>query len=218
MDDESINLKDAETRERVLAAAGEVFADHGYEKATIREIVRRAGANLNAVNYYFRDKRGLYVALFEQAHAAVTKDDLEMFAKAAEQDPEERLKAIVLRILRGFVLTKRTSWQMRLLIREMIEPTGVLDLMVERFIRPRFSALCEAVRALASPGTPDLTVKLCTESVVGQCAHIVHARLAVQKLIPELTFTPEGLEFIAEHITTFSLAAIRHLSQSEHPA
>ncbi len=51
-----------DTRQRVLEAAGEVFAEKGFERATIREIVERAGANLNAVNYYFRDKHGLYVA------------------------------------------------------------------------------------------------------------------------------------------------------------
>ena len=33
------------TREKLLEAAGRVFADRGYEAATVREICRRAGAN-----------------------------------------------------------------------------------------------------------------------------------------------------------------------------
>ena len=69
------------TRERLLEAAGEVFAEQGYRKATIREIVRRAGANLNAVNYHFRDKAGLYQAVFEYAHGTVRDEDYALVEK-----------------------------------------------------------------------------------------------------------------------------------------
>jgi AcrR family transcriptional regulator len=44
------------TRDKILDAAGEVFAEHGFEGATIRAITERAGANVAAVNYHFRDK------------------------------------------------------------------------------------------------------------------------------------------------------------------
>ena len=51
-----------DTRENLLLAAGKVFADKGYEKATVREICKAAGvSNLAAVNYYFGDKERLYI-------------------------------------------------------------------------------------------------------------------------------------------------------------
>ena len=94
---------EAGTRQRVLAAAAEVFADRGYEKATVREIVERAGANVNAVNYYFQGKRGLYQTLFEHAHQHVIESDAEEFPKLRAGPPEERLRIYVIHILRGFV-------------------------------------------------------------------------------------------------------------------
>src|SRR5258705_8518020 len=48
------------TREKILSAAGEVFAEQGFEGATIRAITERAGVNVAAVNYHFRDKAELF--------------------------------------------------------------------------------------------------------------------------------------------------------------
>lgn len=205
----------ADTRQRVLEAAGEVFADKGFEKATIREIVERAGANLNAVNYYFRDKQGLYLALFEHAHQTVRGKDRDAFTQNRDLPPEQRMRTMITHVLRGFILTKNAPWQARLMFRETIEPTGALDMMTRRFIQPRFEELASIVRALMPPDTPELSVQLCAESILGQCAHIAHRRAVMEKLIPELEYTPDGVAVIAEHITSFSLAAIRNLPRQE---
>src|ERR1700682_3996592 len=55
------------TREKLLEVAGKVFAERGYQAATIREICVRAGANVAAVNYHFGDKLGLYTEILQQS-------------------------------------------------------------------------------------------------------------------------------------------------------
>ncbi|MBT0773687.1 TetR family transcriptional regulator [Kineosporia sp. J2-2] len=52
----------AQSRELLLAAAGELFAENGYEKTTLREIGVRAGVDAALVARYFGSKAKLYLA------------------------------------------------------------------------------------------------------------------------------------------------------------
>ena len=55
----------AGTRERILAAAREVFAERGYDGASVRQIAARAGLTDPALYYYFDSKEALHRALLE---------------------------------------------------------------------------------------------------------------------------------------------------------
>jgi len=56
----------ADTRELLLMAAQKVFADKGYEGATVKELADAAGVNVSLVSYYFESKEGLYRTCLEQ--------------------------------------------------------------------------------------------------------------------------------------------------------
>src|SRR5215475_10185015 len=69
--------RDAErSRERILAAATEEFAAHGFAGARVANIAARAGVNQQLISYYFGGKQGLYDALGERwlAEEAVIAD------------------------------------------------------------------------------------------------------------------------------------------------
>ena len=54
-----------ETRRRLLAAAGELFACRGPDAVTVRDITAHAGTKPNAVSYHFGGKKALVDAVWE---------------------------------------------------------------------------------------------------------------------------------------------------------
>ena len=56
------------TRRALLDVGRVLFADVGYARTTMEEIVRRAGVTRGALYYHFHDKNGLFKAVFEEVH------------------------------------------------------------------------------------------------------------------------------------------------------
>ncbi|MCS6817125.1 MAG: TetR/AcrR family transcriptional regulator [Blastocatellia bacterium] len=62
------------TRERLLAAAQEVFAEGGYHRASVSAICRRAGVALGTFYQYFADKEAIFSELVARASMALQVD------------------------------------------------------------------------------------------------------------------------------------------------
>ena len=202
------------TRERLLEAAGEVFSERGYEKATVREIVRRAKTNLNAVNYHFRDKEQLYVAVLLNAHQQSTPNMPYIGESIDHLSPEQRLRSFVYLFLQHIFEKGKRAWQMKLMLQEMANPTGAMDVLVEQIIKPRAEFLFSIIQGLVDNKVPPEKVRLFAISVIGQCVHVCLAQPVIMRLNPNIKYDQADVEMLADHITQFSLAAIRTLSQS----
>lgn len=186
-----------------------MFAQQGFHNATIREICRKAGVNVAAVNYHFRDKEHLYAAVLRYAHSCALETHPPEGDAGSDSPPEERLRAFVQSFLRRLTDNGRPAWHGVLMIREITSPTAALDSLVEGSVRPLYERLCSIVADLLGPRADLGQVRLCASSVVGQCMHFRVAREVLLRLNPEITYTPENIDAIADHVVRFSLAAIR---------
>jgi TetR/AcrR family transcriptional regulator, regulator of cefoperazone and chloramphenicol sensitivity len=206
----SPNLPDpspADTQRRLLDAAGEEFAARGFRDATVRDICRRAGANVAAVNYHFGDKQGLYRAVFaELAREALAASPGATVDRGGS--PADRLRVFVSVMVSRVLGEGRSHRHDQLMAREMIEPTGALDEVVEGFIRPQYVYLRGVVAELLGPAADEHRVRLHSASVVGQVLFYKHAQPVVGRLMPEQPYDGPGREQIARHIAEVSLAAL----------
>jgi len=204
----------SETKKRIIETAGNIFAEIGFENATVREICNKAGVNIAAINYHFGDKKGLYLAVLKYGKDVAFKEHpldevLDKFSP-----PEERLRAF----LSWYIGRVREChegefpWIRKLIAHELLRPTEGLDMVAEEGIRPIFKNLSAIVHELLGKGATEDTVNLCCASVVGQSLFFYYAQPMIMRLFPGNDYTDTKL--IADHITRFSLSAIKKIAKS----
>jgi hypothetical protein len=69
------------------------------------------------------------------------------------------------------------------------------------------------VRELLGIGANDDDVRRCALSIMGQCVYYHHARAVIARLYPDHKNDVEGIADLVDHITEFSLAALRQIAQ-----
>lgn len=195
-------------RSRILNAAGPIFAELGFQAATVRAICRAAGVNVASVNYYFGDKQRLYIETVKQARR-LRMQQVPMPTLDRQMPAANRLRIFVHTMLSRMTGIGEEQWQSRLLIREFLNPSGACQEVVEQHFRPEFELLLGIVDELY-PEPVSLPVRQrLAFSVIGQCLFYRVAREAVALLISEEERGAHfSLDVLAGHITDVTLAAV----------
>ena len=152
------------TRNDILNAAGQLFAEYGYAGTTNRAICDKAGTNTAAINYYFGGKDGLYEAVLVEAHSQIFSLKELTAIMDSELEAEEKLASL----LKTVVRTARASselWGIPVLMREMLNantfpPVGLWEAILPKLHIVRH--LVQEVSGLAadSPEGQNATVFL----------------------------------------------------------
>ncbi|MBX3024879.1 TetR/AcrR family transcriptional regulator [bacterium] len=129
---------EATTRERILAAALDVFAERGFDGARVREIAERAEANLGLLTYYFTDKEQLWQAAVDSAFAELAAELGAVLATDGGDDDVAELE----RIVRHFVrfVARRPAF-MQLMNDEGKRDGPRMRWLADTYVRPLWEAI-----------------------------------------------------------------------------
>jgi TetR/AcrR family transcriptional regulator, regulator of cefoperazone and chloramphenicol sensitivity len=202
------------TRDKLIEAAGHVFAERGYRAATIREICRRAGANVASVNYTFGDKMGLYTEVLRHSVRAA-KTAAMSAALDANLSAEETIRAVIRARLMSLCRETRPDWHLRLVIHEFSQPTPAMARVVDEGMRPIYDRVRKAVGEVIGLPPDHETTRLSVNSIVGQILFYTFSWPVLAHLQPELKLTPDQLDRIADHIAEFSLAYLKKVGHGK---
>ncbi|HLP98200.1 MAG TPA: CerR family C-terminal domain-containing protein [Sideroxyarcus sp.] len=194
------------TRDRLLVAAREVFAEQGFKGATVREICRRAEVNVAAVNYHFNGKEALFMAALELEpiqNLIGSADE----TGSAEQRFARFIREFMLRVMNG-----GCSPHSQLIMRELLEPSPALDGIAREVLIPLHQHLTQLVRDIVGDGIPAEEVRRCVFSILGQCTYYRNSKEMNRLIYPELKYDEQEIEATARQITGFSLAGLRQLA------
>jgi TetR/AcrR family transcriptional regulator, regulator of cefoperazone and chloramphenicol sensitivity len=195
------------TRDRILEAAGELFAERGFESTTVRDICHAAGANVAAVNYYFGDKERLYVEAVVRAHKW-RLDQAQLPDWDDGTPPREKLADFVATFFRRVLGGPEDTWRTRLVMREIMQPSAACAEIAQSNIRPQFEILQAILRELLPAGTSDEQLHLTAFSIVGQCLFFHVADPITRCLVDQREYSTYDIDKLAKHVTQFTLAAI----------
>jgi TetR/AcrR family transcriptional regulator, regulator of cefoperazone and chloramphenicol sensitivity len=198
------------TRTKLLDAAGQVFADCGFQAATVREICSRAGVNIALVNYHFGDKLELYTEVLRHSVGASGNGIVKQATRSTAPSEEafrELIHAMLLRVCQA----DRPGWHYRLMMHEFAQPTPAMASVIDETMRPVYDRFRELTGSMLHLNPDHERVRLSTHSVIAQVVHYAHAHHVVSRLWPDLELNPERISQIAMHIADFSLAGLRHI-------
>jgi TetR/AcrR family transcriptional regulator, regulator of cefoperazone and chloramphenicol sensitivity len=199
------------TRTKLLDAAGQVFAESGFQAATVREICGRAGVNIALVNYHFGDKLELYTAVLRHSVGA-SADGIIKKAIGSAAPLEEAFRELIHVMLLRVCRADRPGWHFQLMMHELAQPTPAMASVIDETMRPVYDRFRELIGGMLHLNPDHQQVRLSTHSVIAQVVHYAHARHVISRVWPEMELNPERIAQIATHIANFSLAALRHMA------
>lgn len=200
------------TRDRLIDAAGAVFAERGYRGATMREIADRSGANLAAAHYHFGSKQELYRevvrAHFERLERRLAESgaiDSPAMARLSRDQLVALLRARVRTMLESFL--DEESVHATLMQRELADPSETLPFIVRRWIDPLRQELVQLLQRL-SPKLSEERLQLCARSLMGQVIFYFTHRAALLLMMRRRTYPPDFVDQISEHVVAFTLGGL----------
>ena len=207
-----------ETRDRLIDAAGVVFAERGYRGATMREIADRSGANLAAAHYHFGSKQDLYRDVvrvhFERLERRLAESgaiDPAAMTRLSREQLVERLRARVRTMLESFL--DPASVHATLMQRELTDPSETLPMIVQRWIDPLRQDLVLLLQRL-SPELSEERLQLCARSLMGQVIFYSTHRPALLLMMRRRAYPPGFVDQIAEHVVAFTLGGLSGVEAS----
>jgi AcrR family transcriptional regulator len=194
-------------KEKLLAAAGNVFIEKGYRDATVAEICARAEANISAVNYHFGSKEALYQEAWRHSFTESLKAYPMDGGVSETASAEERLRGQLASMIQRIADENNKDFFIAQM--EIINPTGLLQEVMKTELIPMRQQTLALVRELLGPDATDQQVHYCEISIISMCVHpMVMQRIAKRTRDKEMPAIIEDVKAFADHVVMFAMAGI----------
>lgn len=177
-----------ETRNRLIAAAGHVFARDGFNGAGLREICHTAGANLGSIRYYFGNKETLYRETLIHAYRDVTTSHL--------FNPVNLLDWLQLFINTLVRRREKYPYLPAMIARELAHPTAVFDELMQDHFKPLQEQLAEIIHQELKDPDRQAMVNSLAIRIILLCIQTEHFRPVLKHFgekAPQTTIETEAL-------------------------
>ncbi len=172
-----------DTKERLLAAAERIFAERGFEGASLGAVTRAAGTSVSAANYHFGSKRALLRATLRRRVEPVNRLRLERLdaLEAAAAGAPLVLEALLDAFLRPAFEVRAaapegSAYYRQIAARLYSDPPELVSDLKRELFRPVFERFFAALQRTL-PDHPPSALALAFQFTVGTVIHVMSGQL-----------------------------------------
>jgi TetR/AcrR family transcriptional regulator len=137
------------TRDRIVAAAADLFSERSFDGATTREIAASAGVTQPLLNYHFRSKEELWQAAVDSVFALLNQT---MEARTAGLRGVDEVTSAKLQVREFITFSARNPQLHRIIMQESKADGPRMDYLVDRHVRPIYQRTITMFERLARRG------------------------------------------------------------------
>lgn len=138
-----------QTKQKLLDAALEAFAENGFKGTSTRDIAERAGVHHPLITYHFTNKEELWRAAVDRIFTEFNAALLSAAQAQAGESPKVRMSAMI----RAYVRYAASQPALhKVILHEASRPSRRLDWLIENHLRPLYKAAVEELEVLQKQG------------------------------------------------------------------
>jgi AcrR family transcriptional regulator len=191
-------MSEMSTRERILDTAERLFAEKGLDATSLRDITSEAKANLASVNYYFRSKDDLILAVYSRRIEPINRERMRLLDDLSDQSNVEAvLEAFLLPLVEGLP-------RKQLISRMYVERADLLSVLFDTHFRKPFDVFLAALSERL-PEVPRSVLAMRLHFLMGAFVHTITR----PQLLEKMRGSPAHTETLIVQFIAFGAAGLR---------
>ena len=203
---------DSSARSRILTAAEELFAELGFDAASLRQIAIKARVPVALVSYHFKDKLGLYRAVFEaRSPSSLEQRKAGLALAQMESDPQRRLEMIIKALIVPMLKLRSAESSVHfgtLSAREANDPRAVERGIMQALVDPVAPAAIDLLQKTL-PGGDRTDAGWAFQMIVGTMLFIMADTERLKRLTGGAC-DPEDVDATLRHIVPLLVDGVRN--------
>ncbi|MBV1786852.1 CerR family C-terminal domain-containing protein [Marinobacterium sp. D7] len=196
------------TRALILEAAGQLFAERGYQETTSKAICAKAGTNIAAVNYHFGSRDELYLAVMNEVMQHLLNLDYLARIAGSGDTPEQKLGQMIDGLVQGLI--DERSWHPRVWAREILTPSPLIDRILETETLPRVEIAMPILAEITGLSITDVKLRYSLLGLMSPCLMLMVINPDLPTPLKPIFQRPA--QEVAAHIKAFVMAGLHALA------
>ncbi|CAB3681865.1 CerR family C-terminal domain-containing protein [Achromobacter kerstersii] len=207
-DQDTLNARSRETRDRLIRAGLALFSRHGLDGVRTRQLVDEAGVNQSAIPYHFGGKDGVYAAVLEQVAAHITERlGLPRPAATSPDSARAALQLLMQDFVSALLDSEASAASSLLLAREQLQPTEQFDALYGQLFQPLHETIANLVADIRGQTHGDRDAILRAHAILGQALAFAVAREALLRRLGVQSLSPKDIQNIVQMVGNMAISA-----------